>query len=197
MSDKKENLMKMLLILLSLILSIFLLFASFFIIYANEIIPDKSEKKTIRETSILYKKVFLWDYVKSIASYKNKIVTSEDKNSEIIVKWMIRIFWIFSLGFALTLLLIPVFPNEEKDSLAVKSFKISLVVIPIFIILIKIYLFYLSWWFNISWLIEKGNGWLSLIDKIFIIIFIILIFVVVWYIYYYKKKKEEEENWEK
>lgn len=196
MSDKKESVIKMLLVLLSLILSIFLLFGSFFMIYSNEVIPDRSEKKTIRETSILYKKVFLWDYVKATASYKNKIVTSEDKSSEFLVKWVIRIFWIFSLGFALTLLLIPVFPNEEKDNLAVKSFKISLIVIPVFIILIKIYLFYLAWWFNFSWLVEKEGSawWLSVIDKFFIIILIVLAFVAVWYIYYYKKKREEE--WE-
>lgn len=193
MPDKKESATKIVLIFLSLILAIFLLISSFFIIYANEVIPDNSEKKTEIQKLILYKKVFLWPQIKSFSSYKNKILTTKDENSDFIIRWTIRIFWIFALWFALTLILIPVFPNEQKDILAIKSFKISFILIPIFIILTKIYLFFLNGWFDIYWLFERKN-WLSIFDKIIILIFIAFAFFIVWYIYNYKKKKEEEEN---
>lgn len=193
MPDKKESATKIVLIFLSLILAIFLLISSFFIIYANEVIPGNSEKKTEIQKLILYKKVFLWPQIKSFSSYKNKILTTKDENSDFIIRWTIRIFWIFALWFALTLILIPVFPNEQKDILAIKSFKISFILIPIFIILTKIYLFFLNGGFDIYWLFERKN-WLSIFDKIIILILIVFAFFIVWYIYNYKKKKEEEEK---
>lgn len=191
----KESIIRLLLIFLSLVLALFLLFSSFFILYANEIIPDRSEKRTLLQNNILYKKTFLWKYVKQTASYKNRILTSEDKSSEFIVKWMIRIFWVLTLWFALTLFMIPTFPEEDKEKLATKSFKLALVIVPIFIIITKVYIFYLNWGFSftLNWLFDKWNSWLSLIDKIFIIILIIFAFVFVWYLYYYKKRKEEEK----
>lgn len=189
MSERKEKLMNMLLTLLSIILSFFLLFVSFFVIYANEMIPEKNSKTEI-EKNIFYNEIFLWDYLKKTEDYKNSIMETQ---WEWWTKWIIRLFWIFCFWFALTLFFIPTFPNEEKDKLSVKAFILSVIVIPIFIILLKIYLFVLAWGFkfDFSFLTSKETWNLSILDKVFIIFVIIFIFIVIWYLYYYQKNKQK------
>lgn len=196
MSEKEntESLSKLLWSLLSIILSLFLFFSAFFIIYANELSISKNSKKTEIQKIEFYDKVFLWDYLKNVSDYKDSILIGSD-NSENMTTWIIRFLWTFWLGFALTLFFIPIFSSEPKDKLSVKAFIVSIIIVPIFIIFLKLYKFYLSWWFlfDFSWLLSK-NWWLSMLDKIFIIIVIIFIFVVLWLLYNYMKKKQDEKN---
>ncbi len=193
MSEKSESFSNLIWTLISIILAIFLFLSSFFIIYANEMMVEKSEKKTKAQIEKFYSEIFLWSYVKKAYDYRNSVVQAENWDGS--AKWIIRLFWMFWFGFSLTLFFIPVFPQEPKDKLSIKAFGIAAVWVPAFIIILRLYLFYLAWWFKMdfSWIMRKP-GWtgLSFYEKFLIIFAIVLVFVLLWYLYYYLKKKQSE-----
>lgn len=176
-----------------IILAFLLFLSSLFIIYANETILDKNDNKTRIQKKIYYSKLYFWDYLEKISDYKNSIVI-ENKDSETMTKWIVRIISILWLWFASSLFLLQIFPEKEKEFLVKKSFLYSFWIVFLLVIILKIYLFYLSWWFNFdfSWFFKKPDWWwLSFFEKLFIILIIILVFIWVWVLYNKKEKKDE------
>ena len=176
--------------LVSVFIAILLFIGSFFVIYANEIILDKTEQKSKVETKMFYEKFYFWNAIESISNYKNSVIQKNDDST--LVKWIIRLVWILWIGFAMSLFSIQIAKDKSKEDLVKKSFLFSAVWIIIFIILLKIYLFYLAWWFNIdlSFLTSKTVGTLSVSEKILIILLIIIAFAWLWYFYNYQQKKK-------
>ena len=176
--------------LVSVFIAILLFIGSFFVIYANEIILDKTEQKSKVETKMFYENFYFWNAIESISNYKNSVIQKNDDST--LVKWIIRLVWILWIGFAMSLFSIQIAKDKSKEDLVKKSFLFSAVWIVIFIILLKIYLFYLAWWFNIdlSFLTSKTVGTLSVSEKILIILLIIIAFAWLWYFYNYQQKKK-------
>ena len=179
MSEQKENLVKILWSFLSIVLSILLFFSAIFIIYANEMIIDKSSKMTNAQEREYYNSVFLGEYLKKASDYKVSISVWANNHSWDFSKWWIRLF-----------------SSEPKDKLSAKAFVASVVFVPTFIILIKIYLFYKAWWFAVdfSWFTDRSWWWLSASDKFFILLFILLIFVALWLLYNHQQKEQEQKK---
>lgn len=196
MSEQKENLVKILWSFLSIVLSILLFFSAIFIIYANEMIIDKSSKMTNAQEKEYYNSVFLGEYLKKASDYKVSISVWANNHSWDFSKWWIRLFWILWFWLALSLFLFPTFSSEPKDKLSAKAFVASVVFVPTFIILIKIYLFYKAWWFAVdfSWFTDRSWWWLSASDKFFILLFILLIFVALWLLYNHQQKEQEQKK---
>lgn len=178
--------------LVSIFLALILFISSLFLIYANEIILDKNEKKSQIQEKIYYNKFYFWDMVEKLSDYKNSIVIDSD-DSENTSKWLARIIWFIWLWFSISLFMLQLLNwKKEKETIIKYSFFYTFVWLIIFIIFMKIYLFFLSGWFNLNFskFFEKWNNWLSYFDKSFIIFLIIALFMFVWMIYWKLNKKE-------
>lgn len=190
MKIKEENVSAFVWILLAIILFL----SSFFLIYANEVILEKNDKKTRIQKIIYYRKLYFWESLQKMENYRNSIVL-ESNDASAATKWVIRLIWILWLWFSLSLFMFQIFPDREKEILVKKSFLYSFIWVILFIILLKIYLFYLAWWFkfDFSWFYNRPWwNWLSFSDKFIIIFIIVLIFIWVWALYNKKQKKDEE-----
>lgn len=176
--------------LVSFLLSVVLFLSSVFLIYSNEIILEAEKNKKNFE-KIYYSKFYFWEYVEKFSNYKNEIITKKDDSKDF-SKWWLRIVWFLALWFAFSLFMIQIFKEEEKDGLVKKAFFYSFLATLFFIIFLKIYIFFASWWFvfDFSKIFEKWEKWLSLFEQIFIIFIIIFAFVLVGILYNNKINKE-------
>ena len=109
--------------LVSVFIAILLFIGSFFVIYANEIILDKTEQKSKVETKMFYEKFYFWNAIESISNYKNSVIQKNDDST--LVKWIIRLVWILWIGFAMSLFSIQIAKDKSKEDLVKKSFLFS------------------------------------------------------------------------
>lgn len=179
--------------LIWIILAILLFISSFFLIYSNEVILEKYDTKTKLSKNVYYSKFYFSKELKKTADYKNSVVTNSEE-SWLMVKWLLRVIWFLWVWFAFSLISFQIFKETEKDYLVKKSFIFAIIWWIIFIILLKIYIFYINWWFNInlSWMSAKWQNWLSFLDKFYIISIIIIIFIFLWMLYNKIQNKSEE-----